>query len=52
MLIQSAHCPDLDSITNTLKEKHLIPRDLEQLENSNKFSRNRHEPRLVSSSVS
>lgn len=51
MLIKSASSTELGSVANTLKGKNLIHSDLEQLENSNKLSRNRSEPRLVSSSV-
>lgn len=51
MLIKSASSTELGGVTNTLKGKNLIHSDLEQLENSNKFSRNRFETRLVSSSV-
>lgn len=51
MLIKSASSTELGGVTNTLKGKNLIHSDSEQLENSNTFSRNRFEPRLVSSSV-
>lgn len=51
MLIKSASSTELGSVANTLKGKNLIHSDLEQLGNSNKLSRNRSEPRLVSSSV-
>lgn len=51
MLIKSVSSTELGGVTNTLKGENQIHGDLEQLENSNKLSRNRHEPRLVSSSV-
>lgn len=51
MLIKSASSTELGSIANTLKGKNLIHSDLKQLENSNKFSRNRYGPRLVFSSI-
>lgn len=51
MLIKSASSPELGGIANTLRGKNLIRDALEQLENRNRFSRNRFEPRLVSSSV-
>lgn len=51
MLIKSASSTELGSVANTLKGENLIHRASEQLETSNAFSRNRSEPRLVSSSV-
>lgn len=51
MLIKSASSTEPGGVTNTLKGKSRIHSDLEQLENSNKFSRKSLEPRLVSSSV-
>lgn len=44
MLIESASSTELGRVANTPKGTNLIHSDLEQLENSNQFSRNRSEP--------
>lgn len=46
MLIKSASSTELGRVANALKGKNLIHSDLEQLENSNQFSRNRSEPQV------
>lgn len=51
MLIKSASSAELGGAAKTLKGKNLTHSDLQQLENSNQFSRNGFEPRLVSSSI-